>query len=86
METNEEQQLDADNNLILSAEQNSDRPEIPINEEDNNSYNSAEDTGNTNEDLELDPNDDEETNLDEDDLQALNGLDIEEDEEGDDLA
>jgi hypothetical protein len=80
MESNEEQQLDADNKLIISAEQDSTKAEKPINEEVNKGYNSADDTGNSNEDLELDPNDDPETDVDEDDLEALNGLDIDEEE------
>lgn len=80
MESHEEQQLDADNKLIISAEQDSANAEKPINEEVNQGYNSADDTGNSNEDLELDPNDDPETNVDEDDLEALNGLDIDEEE------
>ena len=80
METNEEQQLDADNNLILSSSEDTVKPEIPKNEEVNDGYNSADDTGNTNEDLELNPDDDASTNLDPEDLEALNGLDIDEDE------
>ena len=84
MEPKEEQQLDADNKLILTSEQDSDKAEKPINEEVNNGYNSANDTGNSNEDLELDPSDDPETNVDEDDLEALNGLDL--DDEGTDFS
>lgn len=84
MEPNEEKQLDADNKLIISSEQNSEKAEKPINEEVNIGYNSADDTGNSNEDLELDPSDDPDTNLDADDLEALNGLDL--DEEDSDLA
>lgn len=80
METNEEQHLDADNKLIISSEQESQKPEKPINEEVNKGYNSADDTGNSNEDLELEPNDDPETNVDEYDLEALNGQGIDEDE------
>jgi len=82
METNEEQQLDADNNLILSSSEDTVKPEIPKNEEVNDGYNSADDTGNTNEDLDLEPSDDPDTNVDEYDLEALNGLDID-DEDGD---
>jgi hypothetical protein len=80
MESNEQQHLDADNKLIISAEQDPVKAEKPINEEVNQGYNSADDTGNSNEDLELDPSDDPETNVDEDDLEALNGLDIDEEE------
>ncbi|TDO20885.1 hypothetical protein [Pedobacter duraquae] len=83
MEPKEENKLDADNALILSAEQDSNTPERPIDEEANNGYNSATDTGNSNEDLELNPDDDPDTNLDENDLDALNGQDI--DEEDDEL-
>ena len=43
-------------------------------------YNSADDTGNNNEDLELNPDDDPDTNLDEADLEALNGIDIDDEE------
>lgn len=80
MESNEEKHLDADNKLIISSEQDSDKPEKPINEEVNNGYNSADDTGNSNEDLELNPSDDPETDLDEYDLEALNGQDIDEEQ------
>ncbi|CAM4051925.1 hypothetical protein SAMN06265348_10226 [Pedobacter westerhofensis] len=76
MESNEEKQLDIDNKLIISAEEASTKPEKPVNEEVNKGYNSADDTGNSNEDLELDPSDDPETNVDEYDLEALNGEDI----------
>lgn len=71
--------LDADNKLIISAELNSPKPEKPVIEDDNSGYNSADNTGNTNEDLELDPNDDPETDLDEYDLEILNGQDMDED-------
>lgn len=80
METNKETQQDADNLLIISSKLDSKTPEKPKNEEVAGGYNSANDTGNTNEDLELNPNDDPETNIDEYDLEALNGEDIEEDE------
>jgi len=83
MESNEEKQLDIDNKLIISAEEASTKPEKPVNEEVNKGYNSADDTGNSNEDLELDPSDDPETNVDEYDLEALNGEDI--DADGSDL-
>jgi|GEM_PF-3358026 len=84
MESNEETRLDADNKLILSSEQNPEKAEKPINEEVNGGYNSADDTGNSNEDLELDPNDDPDTNVDLDDLEALNGEDM--DAEGTDFS
>ena len=83
MEPKEENKLDADNALLLSAEQDSNTPEKPIDEETNNGYDSAADTGNSNEDLELTPDDDPDTNLDENDLDALNGQDI--DNEDDEL-
>jgi len=79
MEPKDEKNLDADNALILSAEQDSAIPEKPINEEDNDGYDSASDTGNSNEDLELEPSDDPDTNLDADDLEALNGQDLDDD-------
>ena len=79
MEPKDEKNLDADNALILSAEQESAIPEKPINEEDNDGYDSASDTGNSNEDLELEPSDDPDTNLDADDLEALNGQDLDDD-------
>jgi len=79
MEPKDEKNLDADNALILSAEQDSAKPEKPINEEDNDGYDSASDTGNSNEDLELEPSDDPDTNLDADDLEALNGQDLDDD-------
>ncbi|MFP5078770.1 hypothetical protein [Pedobacter sp. JCM 36344] len=69
-----------DNELILSAQSYPTSSEKPINEEVNRGYNSADDTGNTNDDLELDLSDDPETDLDEGDLEALNGQDIDEDE------
>lgn len=84
MEANEEKQQDADNKLIITSELDTNKPEKPINEEVNNGYNSAEDTGNSNEDLELDPSDDPDTNVDADDLEALNGLDL--DDEGTDFS
>jgi len=81
MESNEEKQLDIDNKLIISAEQASARAEKPVNEEIKSSaYNSANDTGNSNEDLGLSPDDNPETNLDEYDLEALNGEDMESDD------
>lgn len=83
MEANEERQLDIDNKLILSAEEAATTPEKPVNEEVNSGYNSADDTGNSNEDLELNPNDDPDTNVDEYDLEALNGEDM--DADGSDL-
>ena len=83
MESKDEKRLDADNELIISSEMDSNKPDKPINEEVTGGYNSADDTGNTNEDLELDPNDDPETNIDEDDLEALNSQDM--DEEDSDL-
>lgn len=83
METNEETRFDADNKLIISAELDTTQPEIPVNEEVADGYNSADDTGNTNEDLELNPDDDPDTNVDQEDLEALNGLDL--DDEGNDL-
>ena len=79
MKPTEQERMDADNKLILSAEQDSAKAEKPINEEVNGGYNSADDTGNSNEDLELDPNDDPDTNVDEYDLEALNGEDLDED-------
>jgi hypothetical protein len=51
METNEQNRQDADNLLIIQSELGSNKPEKPIDEEVNQGYNSAEDTGNTNEDL-----------------------------------
>ncbi|SEB06279.1 hypothetical protein [Pedobacter hartonius] len=84
MESNEEKRIDADNKLIISSELDPDKAEKPINEEVNGGYNSAEDTGNSNEDLELDPDDDPNTNLDEDDLEVLNGEDM--DGEGTDFS
>lgn len=81
MESNEEKQLDIDNKLILSAEQALTTPEKPVNEEiKSEAYNSANDTGNSNEDLELSPDDNPETNVDEYDLEALNGEDMESDD------
>lgn len=76
MEPNEQERIEADNKLILSAELDLQKAEKPVNEEVNGGYNSANDTGNSNEDLELDPNDDPDTNVDEYDLEALNGEDI----------
>ena len=78
METNEQTQKDLDNLLIIKAELAGNNPEKPINEEVNQGYNSADDTGNTNEDLDLNPNDDINTNIDESDLNALNGQDLDE--------
>lgn len=83
MESKDEKRLDADNELIISSELDSAKPDKPINEEASGGYNSADDTGNSNEDLELDPNDDPETNVDKYDLEALNGQDM--DEEDSDL-
>jgi len=79
MESSDEKRLDADNELIISSELDSAKPDKPINEEVSGGYNSDDDTGNSNEDLELDPNDDPETNVDEYDLEALNGQDLDED-------
>ena len=83
MESKDEKRLDADNELIISSGLESAQPDKPVNEEINGGYNSANDTGNSNEDLELNPNDDPETNVDEYDLEALNGQDL--DEEDSDL-
>jgi hypothetical protein len=83
METNEEARLDADNKLIISSELDPQKAEKPINEEVNNGYNSANDTGNSPEDLELELSDDPDTDLDADDLEVLNGLDL--DDEGTDF-
>jgi hypothetical protein len=83
METNEEARLDADNKLIISSELDPQKAEKPINEEVNNGYNSADDTGNSPEDLELELSDDPDTDLDADDLEVLNGLDL--DDEGTDF-
>jgi hypothetical protein len=79
METNEEARLDADNKLIISSELDPQKAEKPINEEVNNGYNSADDTGNSPEDLELELSDDPDTDLDADDLEVLNGLDLDDD-------
>ncbi|MBE9597790.1 hypothetical protein [Pedobacter sp. MC2016-24] len=80
MDTKEQEtnKQDVDNLLIIESELDSNQPEKPINEEINKGYNSAEDTGNTNEDLELNPNDDPDTNLDPEDLDALNSQDLDE--------
>lgn len=78
--TKDTQQQDADNKLIITAETASEKPEKPINEEVTQGYNSADDTGNTNEDLDLIPSDDPDTDLDEYDLEALNGQDLDEEE------
>ncbi|MEJ7560088.1 MAG: hypothetical protein WKF66_17370 [Pedobacter sp.] len=77
---NEDVQQDLDNELILSAQADQTSPEIPINEEVVGGYNSVTDTGNTEEDLGLDLSDDPDTDLDESDLEVLNGLDIDDDE------
>ncbi|MGY4385475.1 hypothetical protein ACVWYN_002515 [Pedobacter sp. UYP24] len=77
---NEENQQEADNKLILSAENDPSKAEKPINEEVAGGYNSADDTGNTADDLDLELSNDPETDLDEDDLEALNGQDLDEDE------
>ena len=76
MESKDEKRLDADNELIISSALDSAKPDKPVNEELSGGYNSANDTGNSNEDLELDPNDDPETNVDEYDLEALNSQDL----------
>ncbi|WEK21598.1 MAG: hypothetical protein P0Y49_10660 [Candidatus Pedobacter colombiensis] len=76
METNEQNQQDADNLLIIKSELDNNKPEKPIDEEVNHGYNSADDTGNTNEDLDLNPDDDPNTNLDETDLDTLNNQDL----------
>lgn len=73
-------QQDVDNELILSAKSDPTSPEKPINEEVAGGYNSADDTGNTEDDLELDLSDDPDTDLDEADLEALNGQDLDDDE------
>lgn len=77
---NEETRNDLDDNLILSAQNEATTPNKPINEEVANGYNSADDTGNTADDLELNLSDDIDTDLDEDDINALNGLDIDDEE------
>jgi hypothetical protein len=71
---------DVDNELILSAQSDPTSPDKPINEEVAGGYNSADDTGNTEDDLDLDLSDDPDTDLDESDLDALNGLDLDDDE------
>ena len=73
-------QQDVDNELILSAQSDPTTPEKPINEEVAGGYNSADDTGNTTDDLELELSDDPDTDLDESDLDALNGQDLDDDE------
>ena len=78
--SSESTKQDVDNELILSAQSDPTSPEKPINEEVTGGYNSADDTGNTKDDLGLDLSDDPETDLDEGDLEALNGQDIDEDE------
>jgi len=80
MESKDEKRLNADNELLISSALEANKPEKPINEEVSGGYNSANDTGNSNEDLELDPNDDPETNVDENDLESLNGQDLDEDD------
>jgi len=55
-------------------------PAKSTSQENYTGYNSADDTGNNNEDLDLNPNDDPETNVDEADLEALNGMDIDDEE------
>ncbi|WP_256004306.1 MULTISPECIES: hypothetical protein [Pedobacter] len=79
MKTNETTQQDVDNVLLMSAQQNiGERPERPVDDADEMSdYDSSEDTGNTEEDLDLDLSDDPDTDLYEDDLDALNGEDDE---------
>ena len=77
---NESTQQDVDNDLILSAQSDPETAEKPINEEVAGGYNSADDTGNTEADLDLDLSDDPDTDLDESDLDALNGLDLDDDE------
>ena len=78
--SDESLQQDVDNELILSAQSDPTSPEKPINEEVAGGYNSADDTGNTEDDLELDLSDDPDTDLDEADLEALNGQDLDDDE------
>jgi len=73
-------QNDVDNELILSAQSDPTTAEKPINEEVAGGYNSADDTGNTEDDLDLDLSDDPDTDLDDSDLEALNGLDLDDDE------
>lgn len=82
MESTEERRLDADNDLIIKSSQDSDQPDKPVNEEISGGYDSADDTGNSNADLDLDPDDDPATNVDESDLEALNGQDMDEDSTG----
>jgi hypothetical protein len=76
----ESEKQDVDNELILSAQSNPTSPDKPINEEVAGGYNSADDTGNTEDDLDLDLSDDPVTDLDEADLEALNGQDLDDDE------
>jgi hypothetical protein len=76
----ENEKLDVDNELLLSAQSDPTSPEKPINEEVVGGYNSADDTGNTEDDLDLDLSDDPDTDLDESDLEVLNGLDLDDDE------
>jgi hypothetical protein len=78
---NESTQQDLDNELILSAQSDQTSPEIPINEEVVGGYNSVNDTGNTEDDLGLELSDDPDTDLDEADLQALNGQDLDENQD-----
>jgi hypothetical protein len=77
----ESTQQDLDNELILSAQFDQTSPEIPINEEVVGGYNSVNDTGNTEDDLGLKLSDDPNTDLDEADLQALNGQDLDENQD-----
>lgn len=76
----ESEKQDVDNELLLSAQSDPTSPDKPINEEVAGGYNSADDTGNTEDDLDLDLSDDPDTDLDESDLDALNGLDLDDDE------
>jgi hypothetical protein len=76
----ESSQQDLDNELILSAQSDPTTADKPINEEVVGGYNSANDTGNTEDDLELDLSDDPDTDLDEADLEVLNGQDLDDDE------
>ena len=76
----ESEKQDVDNELLLSAQSDPTSPDKPINEEVAGGYNSADDTGNTEDDLDPDLSDDPDTDLDESDLDALNGLDLDDDE------
>ncbi|MES2829880.1 MAG: hypothetical protein V4687_17105 [Bacteroidota bacterium] len=66
--------------MNIETDNTSNTPQKPINEEIAGGYNSADDTGNSAEDLELELSDDADTDLDLDDLDALNGIDLDDDE------